>query len=1024
MILARLGVHRPVLTSMITLMVAVLGLMALSRLRVDLLPDIERPTASIRTDYPGAGPEVVERRVTEVLEEIVSTVPGVVELSSTSSQGESSVTVRFAWGSDIDVAVQDLRARIEDELNELPEEVERPRIRKFDINSFPVVLLGVSSRLDPLELTQIVEDELSDRFARVPGVAQVDPWGGYTREIRVAIDPDRLRSLGLPLDAVLDALQRSNLDLPAGRIEQGQFEVALRAPAEFVDLDQIRATTVAVRGGAPVALGQIAEVRDTWEELTRVIRVGKEPGIRLALRKQPEANTVEVASAVLAEIERVNRDYPMIEVVPVINQGNFIEQSIANVGRSVLYGGVFAVLVLLFFLRDLRSTLVVSAAIPVSILGTFVLLHQGGFTLNLMSLGGLALGVGMMVDSAIVVLENVFHRREAGDVPAEAAIRGTQEVAPAIVASTLTTLVIFLPVVFTGGVAGLLFGELAYVIVFALGVSLLVSLSVVPMLAARLPPRGEEGGRSALLRSLSRSAAEGLERLDAAYGRILDAALRRRLATVLGAAAALGLSLGLAPFIGTELLPPTDEGEVRVTGEMALGTRLELVDRQTRRIEEVVFDAVPEAIASVTTVEGGAIDDAQGEVRLSLGPSSRRSRSNAEVAADLRARLESRIPGMTVRTRAPQGSFALDRVLGEAEEGVTVEVLGDDLEVLGQLASRVAEVVAGIRGITDVDDTRPEGVPEQRIEIDRAKVADLGLTVRDVSEVLEVGVAGRQAGEFRAAGDSYRIFVQLADVRQRTLDDILDLTLQTPSGERVALRNVVRTQPGRGPIEIARREQRRVVRVTANIAGRPGGTVAEEIAVALREIPRPAGYAFALSGAYEAQQETFAELRVGLLLALALVYMVLAGQYESLRDPLVVMLSVPFAAVGVLVVLFATGTTLNLQSGIGIIMLGGIVVNNAILLVDLASRLRSEGVPAAEAAARAGRRRLRPILMTTLTTLLGLVPLALGIGEGADAQAPLARAVIGGLAGSTVLSLVLIPVVYAIAHGPGPRSGT
>ncbi|MEZ4236949.1 MAG: efflux RND transporter permease subunit [Myxococcota bacterium] len=1014
MILARLGVHRPVLTSMVTLMVVVLGLVSMSRLRVDLMPDVERPSASVRTDYPGAAPEVVERLVTEIVEEIVSTVPGVVELSSTSTQGRSDVTARFGWGTDLDVAVQDLRARLEDELNELPDDVERPQIRKFDINSFPVVLLGVSSRLDPLELTRIVEDELRDRFARVPGVAQVDPWGGYDREIRVGIDPDRLRSLGLPFDDVLAALQDANLDLPAGRLEQGRFEVALRAPAEFTDLDQIRATVVAVRGDTPITLGQIARVEDTWADLTRIIRVGDAPGIRLAIRKQADANTVEVADAILAEVAAVNRDLPQIHVVPVIDQGNFIEQSIANVGRSVLYGGAFAVLVLLFFLRDLRSTLVVAVAIPVSILGTFVLLHTGGFTLNLMTLGGLALGVGMMVDSAIVVLESIFQRREAGEPALQAAVEGTAEVAGAIVASTVTTLVIFLPVLFVGGVAGLLFAELAYVIVFSLSVSLVVSLTVVPMLAARLPPARPP--RRPVLRALSDAAGDAVARLEAAYARALEAALRHRFATLGGATAALALSLLLLPLLGTELLPPTDEGEVRVSGEMALGTRLDLVDRQTRRIEAVVAEAVPEAVASVTTVRGGIVSAATGEVQLSLGPSAARSRSNVEVADDLRRRLVGTVPGMEIRTRAPQGSFALDRVLGESEEGVTVEVRGDDLDVLGQLAAQVASAVARVPGVTDVDDTRPEGVPEQRLAIDRAKAADLGLSVRDVAEVLEVAVAGRQAGEYRDGGDAFRIFVQLADVRQRTLDDVLDLTVRTRSGRRVALRNVVQDVAGRGPIEIARREQRRVVRVTANVAGRPAGSVAADVAQVLDTIPRPAGVAFAITGAYEAQQETFAELRVGLLLALALVYMVLAGQYESLRDPLVVMLSVPFAAVGVLVTLYLTGTTLNLQSGIGSIMLGGIVVNNAILLVDLAGKLREEGHTAADAVREAGRRRLRPILMTTLTTLLGLLPLALGFGEGADAQAPLARAVLGGLGASTVLTLVLIPIGYCLAH--------
>ncbi|MCB9762790.1 MAG: efflux RND transporter permease subunit [Alphaproteobacteria bacterium] len=1013
--LPRFGVRRPVLTTMLTLIVVVLGLVAVQRLRVDLMPDVERPTATVRTDYPGASPEVVEKRVTQIVEEIVSTVPGVIALESTSTQGQSRVTVAFAWGTDLDVAVQDLRSRLEDELNELPDEVTRPNIRKFDINSYPVVLLGVSGDLDPVELTTMVETELRDRFARVPGVAQVDPWGGYRREIRVALDPVKLRALEVPLDQLLGAIADNNVDLPAGRLEQGRYEVALRAPAEYADLDTLGATAVALRSGVPVALRDVARIVDTWEEETRIIRVGRTPGVRLAIRKQADANTVEVADAILAEVDRINRDLPQLRVVAVSNQGNFIEQSIANVARSVSYGGLLAVLVLLFFLRDLRSTLVVSVAIPVSVLGAFVLMHQGGFTLNLMTLGGLALGVGMMVDSAIVVLDNIFYRRSQGDPADEAAVRGAVEVGPAIVASTLTTLTIFLPVLYIQGVAGLLFRELALVIAFALLASLVVSLSVVPMLSARL--LGVQRAPPAWAQPLAARAAAAQARVEAHYGALLERALRRRGRTLGVALGALGLSLALLPGLGTELLPPSDEGEVRVTGEMETGTRMGLVDQQTRRIEAVVFDEVPEAIASVTTVRGGATNDAEGEVLLSLGPAHTRDRSNAEVADALRRRLEGQVPGMRIRARAPQGSFALNRLLGDSEEGVTIELRGEDLDTLAALSRVVEEAVAAVPGVTDVLDSRPEGIPQQTLTIDRAKVAALGLSVRAVAEVLAVAVAGREAGEYRTGGDAWRIFVQLDDRASLDIADILALTLRTPAGAQVALGSLMTATPDRGPIEIARREQRRVVTVTANVAGRPVGDVADDIRAVLADIPRPAGVAFALSGAVEAQQEAFSELRLSLLLALALVYMVLAGQYESLRDPLVVMVSVPFAAVGVLLTLALTGTTLNLQSGIGAIMLGGIVVNNAILMVDLASALRREqGLSPLEAAAQAGRRRLRPILMTTLTTVLGLLPLALGIGEGADAQAPLARAVVGGLVSSTLLSLVLVPVVYGMVY--------
>jgi HAE1 family hydrophobic/amphiphilic exporter-1 len=1015
------SVRRPIFTTMVTLMVVVLGAVSLGRLRIDLLPAIELPTVTVRTEYEGASPEVMERLVTQVLEEIVATVPGVEEITSESSEGNSSVRVTFVWGTDVDTAALDVQAKLEDEINELPEDVVRPRVNKFDVASFPIVILGVASKLDPVELTELIEDQIRYRFARVPGVAQVDVWGGFVREVRVELDPDRIKAMGLPLDRVIDGLRDANLDLPAGKIEEGRHEVTLRAPAEFTSLDEIRDTVLVQRDGAAITIGQVAEVRDTYQKLTRIVRVNGERGIRIGIRKQSDANTVEVSRAILAQIEAVNADFPQVEIVPVANQGNFIERSIANVAQSVLYGGGLAILVLLVFLRNVRSTIVISLSIPISVVATFALIYFGGFTLNLMTLGGLALGVGMMVDSSVVVLENVFRRaQERGEPPAAAAEAGAREVGTAIVASTLTTLVIFLPLAFVRGVSGILFQELAYVICFALVCSLFVSLSLVPMLSSRLL-RDRTRRRAGLAGRLAAAGDAFFRRLDERYRDLLRVVLRHRLATVLGAAALLGASLLLLPWIGSEFLPPSDEGEVRVTGEMEVGTRLDLVDRQTRLMERLVYPAVPEARSSVVSAgaSGRSADAAaQGEIQLSLLPASQRERSNTAIAADLRARLDGKVPGMSIRTRAPQGQFLLERVLG-GDEGLRIEVRGFDLAALGLLAARAAAVVADVPGVTDVDVSRDAGVPQQEVQVDRDKAADLGLSVRDVTEALDTAIAGSRAGEYRTGGNSYRILVQLADAETRSMDEVLDLTLTTPRGEQVALRNVVTAEPSRGPVLIERKDQQRQVTVAANVAGRDLGSVAREVQARLDTIARPLGYDLSVAGNYEEQQRASRELMVSLALALALVYMVLACQYESFRDPLVVMFSVPVAAVGVLVTLFLTGTTLNVQSYIGCIMLGGIVVNNAILLVDQAGRLRAEGQGVHDALAEAGRRRLRPILMTTLTTILALMPLALGVGEGADAQAPLARAVVGGLSASSLISLLLIPAVYSLFHRGG-----
>lgn len=1007
--LAGASVARPVFASMVTAMVVALGLVSLGRLRTDMLPAVELPTCTVRTNYEGASPEVVERLVTQIIEEIVATVPGVQELTSESSEGRSRVTVRFAFGVDLDEAAIELQSRIEDELSELPEDIDRPRVSKFDIASFPVVILGVSGNIDPVELTELVEDQVRFRFARVPGVAQVDVWGGYPREVRVELDPARLDALGIPMSQVLEALRSANLDRPAGKLEDGPMEVTLRAPAEFASLDEIRETVVAETANGAVMIGDLAKVEDTFQKLTRHVRVNGELGTRVAIRKQADANTVEVARRVLEEVEATNRAFPQLQVVAVSNQGDFIERSISNVANSVLYGGGFAVLVLLAFLRSARSTLVIASAIPISVIATFALMEFMGFTLNLMTLGGLALGVGMMVDSSVVVLENIYRRRSEDGVDAkDAAVTGASEVATAIVASTITTLVIFLPLAFVRGVAGLLFQELALVIAFSLVCSLLVSLSLVPVLASRLLA-GESSSASGLK--------AGSSPLDRAYLAVLRRATRHPVLVALIAAAAFGASLLLVPLVGSEFIPPSDEGEVRVTGEMVNGTRLDIVDRQTRIIEDRVVDLVPEARAYVTSVGPSyrSAVTARGQVSLTLVPSAERERSNAEIAEVLREELTGTVAGMQIRTRAPQGQFLLQRVLG-SDEGLQVEVRGFDLDVLSGLGLRVADLVQGVPGVTDVEVSQQAGIPETELVVDRRKVADVGLSVRDVTRVLETGFAGTQAGEYRTEGNAYRILVQLEDAEKRTIDEVLDLTLNTPEGWPVALRNLVQVRSGEGPLIIERRNQERLVKVTANVAGRPEGDVAREVQARLDELPRPSGHELVVAGNYEEQERATRELGLAFLLAVALVYMVLACQYESLRDPLIVMLSVPLAAIGVLVTFVATDTTMNLQSAIGCIMLGGIVVNNAILLVDQAARLHDGGMAAAEAAVEAGRRRLRPILMTTLTTVLALMPLFLGIGEGADAQAPLARAVVGGLVGSSLITLLLVPAAFVLSR--------
>jgi hydrophobic/amphiphilic exporter-1 (mainly G- bacteria), HAE1 family len=886
------------------------------------------------------------------------------------------------------------------------------------------MLVGVAGRLDPIEMRQIIDDRIRPRLERVSGVAVVDVWGGLQREVRVEAFPERLQALGLSLEDIRTALRDANVNVPAGDIAEGRLELRVRTPGEFRSLEELRGTVVAVREGAPVTLHQVAQVRNTHQRITRIIRINEEPGVRLAVRKQSDANTVEVARAVQREVTRLNADFPQLNISVPINNARYIERSIENVSRSILYGGSLALLVLLFFLRNLRFTAVAATAIPVSVIATFGLIYFGGFTLNLMTLGGLALGVGLMVDNAIVVIENIARRRaEDGLQPAEAAVQGTGDVSAAIVASTLTTLAIFMPMFFAQELAGILFKQLAFVVAFSLFCSLMVALTLVPMLMGRratiaphqtIPP----------VAALGVGARRAVDGLEAAYLWVLDASLGRRWVIIMVSLALFGLAMALIPRLGSEFMPPTDEGELRVSIEMEAGTRLEVLDTQVRRIEGILRERVPEirsTVVSVGTSGFRASSPSTASIQVALSPLSERSRSSEDIAMDLRRHLSS-VPGTTVRVRASQG-MVIRGLGGEEGERLTVEVRGFDLPQIDAIAREVGARLRGVDGVTDVRMGRDDAQPQQLVRIDRARAADLGVSVAQIARTLETALSGGSAGEFRAGGMDTRIWVQLHDAEHLSLDDILRLTIPGHTGEAISLRNLVSFELAEGPIIIQRKEQQRINTVSANIAGRDLGSVVADARAEIGELPLPRNVDVLFTGDFEEQQRAFSELSIALVMAIALVYMVMASLYESFRDPLIVMMSVPLALIGVVSMLLVTDSTINVQSMIGVIMLVGIAVNNAILLVDQSARLhRSEGWAVREAVREAARRRLRPILMTSLTTILALIPLAIGVGEGGEAQAPMARAVIGGLISSTLITLLLIPALYTLFHRDRPET--
>jgi HAE1 family hydrophobic/amphiphilic exporter-1 len=1013
---------------MVVLIVLLLGTISLLRLPIDLMPDISYPTLSISCTYENAGPEEIEEIITRPLEQALSAVPGVEELTSNSSEGQSTIRVTFAWGTDLDAAANDIRDRLDRVIGQLPEEADRPTLRKFDLASFPILILGAYSDLDPVKMRQLIEDQVQYRLERVDGVASVDVRGGLSRQIHVALDPAKINALAIPLDSIISRIREGNVNIPAGVIEKGNFEVTVRTPGEYTDLKQLQNTVIDVRQGVPILLREIALVEDSWERVTRIVRVNGVPGIRLSVNKQSGRNTVEVARGALAELERINRDIPQLRIIPIIDTSDYIKRSISNVGTAAVYGGILAILVLLFFLRNIRSTVIIATAIPVSIIATFALLYFGNFTLNIMTLGGLALGIGMLVDNAIVVLENIFRMRESECPVEDAAISGTDEVTPAVIASTLTTLAVFLPLVFMRGMSGVMFKQLSIVVSFSLFCSLVVALTLVPMLSARILPSKliRNGGKGGIRARAFRISAQFFKNLENAYKRLLHLALENRFFVVTAAGLLLIFSLLLIRYVGIELMPSTDEGEVRVNTEMQVGTRLDVVDEKFKAVEQIVTESVPEIKNTVTRLGGSSWHGRgghTGELRISLVPRSQRSRTSEQIADALRAKLSS-IPGTTIRTRAGQGLFLLRMGTSEGDR-IEVEIRGHDLQMADMLAEKVKAIVESTEGVTDARISREMGSPEELIFIDRQKAADMSLTVSKIANALQTILSGTEAGYFRQAGDEYVILVKLKDAEKMELADILDLTITNSLDQPVVLKNVISVGPQSGPVQIERKDQERLVSVTADISGTDMGSVLSDIQNKLKTIPIPADFSIALGGDYEEQQKSFRELLLSCVLALVLVYMVMACQYESLRDPFIVMFSVPLAAIGVIFMLLLTGTTFNVQSFIGCIMLGGIVVNNAILLVDHTNLLRRrDGFLLREAIEEAGRRRLRPILMTAMTTIIGLIPLAIGLGEGGEAQAPMARAVIGGLLSSTLITLVFVPVVYSVVERlrPGTTS--
>lgn len=1042
------SLRRRVTVSMCAVALVLFGTVAFTRLPLNLMPDLSYPSLTIETRLPGAAPSEVESLVTRPIEEVVGIVTGVERLTSVSRPGISQVTVEFGWGRDMDFAALDVRQKLD--LVSLPRTADKPLLLRLDPGADPVMRLYVSGARDLYELRYIAEELIKKDLEPTEGVAAIKVHGGYEEEIQVRVDQGRLALFDLGVNEVNARLLAENLNQAGGSLYEAEARYLVRARNEFEDLDDIRETVLLSRDGRNITVGDVAVVERGHRQREVVTRFDSEEAVELAIYKEGDANTVKVARSVRQRLENLEKELPESVVISCgADQSRFVEASIREVLGNAVVGGLGAILVLMLFLKQMRSTLIIGVSIPISIVATFFLMYHTQTTLNIMSLGGLALGIGMLVDSAIVVMESIFKRKESGEELNQAASRGASEVGPAVIASTLTTVAVFMPVVFLEGVAAQLFRDQALTVSFSLLASLAVSLTLIPMmisLGARreidavaapenvgrirrifnfvvitLPSLLLKGVRLVfrgllnVLRIPARPVTAVFDRLMSslitAYPHLLKNALRHRFVVITIAVLLFAASLALVPGLGVDLIPPFAQGEFSVEVTLPEGTPLDVTDRFIASLGRVLDDEP--LVDSYSSIAGGA--------GLSMAPTG----SEGENSGRLQVRLKSGANG-------GDEAHVMQLLRGRLEEfenlrfdfrratffsfrtPVEVEVYSDNLMALHSATAEVHRTLESVPGLVDLTVSSELGNPEVQVRFQREQLAKFGLNLNSVASTVRTKVEGDVATRFTEGDREIDIRVRAMQPGEASVNDITNLIVGHVDGRPIFLKSVAQVAITEGPTEIRRIGQKRAAVVGGNLAGRDMGAVAADVRERLSTLALPASVTATLSGQEEELDRSFSSLALAMGLAIFLVYLVMASQFESFLHPFVIIFTLPLGAIGVIFSLAVTGQTINVVAIIGAVMLAGIVVNNAIVLVDAVNQRRREGMDMIDALIDAGSSRLRPILMTTTTTVVGLLPMALGLGEGAELRAPLAITVIGGLSVATVLTLIVIPVVYSI----------
>ena len=1025
---------------MLSLAMVVLGMTSLQRLPVDLFPNIQVPVAFVGVIYKGAPPLDIEQSVVYPIEKAVSSASNVEHVESFAKQGIGAVQVWFNWGADINVGQMEVMQRITQILNSLPPGILQPFIVKFDVSNIPVAFVTVAgSDQDERALYDLAFNTIAPQIEQIANVAAATVEGGKVRQININLDPALLQARGLSILDVVKAVKAANLILPSGDIKAGNLDYNVFTNNQFKTVEPIADVVVKIDPrGNPVRVRDLAIVTDSSDIQTNIVRTDGKRSVYLRVNKQPIANTVEVVDALRKALPQMIGIPPGVHLGISFDQSLYIRQSIQNLIEQALHGSLLAAAVILIFLRNLTSTLIISVAIPLSILVTFIVLYFTGQTLNVFTLGGLALGIGRLVDDSIVELENIQRHLNEDSNRWTAIVNAAREVAMPIFASTVTTVVVFLPIFFVVGIARLLLIPLTLTIAIALFTSFFVSRTVTPALCYKFLKPEQEAHRSmpAWFVRIMEWSRQRYEALDQSYEQSLEWILRHRRVLVFGVIVIFAGSLALVPLLGSEFLPVSDESQFRIVLRAPVGQRVEKTEQQVAAAERVLRENIPPHELDTIVSSTGVL--AQGRsslfnpntgphtsvISVYLTPPDKRTRTQVEVMNEVRPKIIRLFPGVAMFFD-PGGLVKRVTSFG-SQKSVDVEIYGYDFEKARTLIAQVQEVMHKTEGLADIEVSREENYPEVNVVVDREKAALLGISETDVANAVLYSLNGNGQTDpiiytDPQNGNEYYISAWLAEEHRKDLSDLENILLTTKAGEPVLLRNVASLKLNAGPVKIERKYFQRVVHITANPVNRDLGSIATDLEEGFANLQMPPGFSIRLAGQIQQQRETFAGLIFASILALILVYMVMAAQFKSLVDPFIIMFSVPMGIPGVILILFLTGTTLSTTSMMGVIMMLGIVVSNGVLLVDYTNVLRRRGLPLREAVVTAARTRLRPILMTSFATVVGLFPMALGLGTGGETNAPLARAVVGGLTVSTLLTLFLVPTVYMILEERFPR---